>query len=299
MQSDAMVDYEPESWRDTLILFCLSWSAMWAVYWDTYASMVTIWWRSGTFTHGFLIFPVVAYLVWLRRAALQRITPRPAAWGLSALLTLSLLWFVAHLADVVVIEQFAVIAMIGGFVWTLMGEEVVRAIAFPLAYMIFAVPFGEALVPLLQDYTAVFTVKALQLTNISVYKEGRFIYVPGGSFEVASACSGIRYLIASAAIGCLYAYISYRSLSRRLIFVCVALMVPLIANGLRAYGIILIAYFSDMRLATGVDHFIYGWLFFGAVMLLLFWLGSLMRENAPAGGIGPTDDARRTQKQAL
>jgi EpsI family protein len=41
----------------------------------------------------------------------------------------------------------------------------------------------------------------------------------------------------------------------------------------------MIAHLSDMKLALGVDHYIYGWVFFGIVMLLLFWIGSFWRED--------------------
>jgi EpsI family protein len=41
----------------------------------------------------------------------------------------------------------------------------------------------------------------------------------------------------------------------------------------------MIAHLSDMKLALGIDHYIYGWVFFGIVMLLLFWIGSFWRED--------------------
>ena len=58
-----------------------------------------------------------------------------------------------------------------------------------------------------------------------------------------------------------------------------SVIVPIIANGMRAYMIVMIAHLSDMKLALGVDHFIYGWVFFGIVMLLLFWVGSFWRDD--------------------
>jgi hypothetical protein len=57
------------------------------------------------------------------------------------------------------------------------------------------------------------------------------------------------------------------------------MIVPVIANGLRAYMIVMIGHLSSMQLATGVDHIIYGWLFFGLVMFLMFWIGSYWRED--------------------
>ena len=95
------------------------------------------------------------------------------------------------------------------------------------------------------------------------------------------ACSGLRYLIASFTLGCLYAYLTYRSRLRQLIFILLSIIVPIIANGLRAYMIVMIGHLSNMQLAVGVDHLIYGWLFFGLVMLALFWAGSRWREDGP------------------
>jgi len=55
--------------------------------------------------------------------------------------------------------------------------------------------------------------------------------------------------------------------------------VPIVANWLRAFMIVMIGHLSGMALATGVDHLIYGWLFFGLVMFIMFWIGSFWREE--------------------
>src|SRR5699024_5572254 len=80
-------------------------------------------------------------------------------------------------------------------------------------------------------------------------------------------------------LGTLYAYITYHSYWRRAMFIVASIIAPIIANGLRAYGIIMLAYLSSMKLAVGIDHIIYGWIFFGIVMFLLFWIGSFWREG--------------------
>ena len=96
---------------------------------------------------------------------------------------------------------------------------------------------------------------------------------------MVEACSGVRYLISSITLGCLYAYLTYRSTLRRALFIGLSIVVPIIANGLRAYMIVMIGHLSGMELATGVDHLIYGWLFFGLVMFVMFWIGSFWRED--------------------
>jgi EpsI family protein len=145
------------------------------------------------------------------------------------------------------------------------------------------VPIGEFMMPQLMVWTADFTVRALQLTGIPVFREGQNLTIPTGRWSVVEACSGVRYLIASLVVGTLYAYLSYRSLARRLVFVGVSIIVPIFANWIRAYMIVMIGHLSGNTLAVGVDHLIYGWVFFGAVILLMFWVGSRWHEDTTNG----------------
>jgi EpsI family protein len=150
---------------------------------------------------------------------------------------------------------------------------------FPLLYLFFLVPTGGFLVPVLQDFTASFVVHGLQIFGIPVFSDGVFITIPNGNFEVAEACAGLRFLIASIAFGFLFAYVVYRSWGRRLLFIALSLLVPVIANGFRALGIVLLAHYSNNTIAVGFDHIVYGWLFFSLVTLLLIWFGFLLREG--------------------
>ena len=273
-------------WRIPTLLTLTLITMVFAIFWQTSWSVVSIWIRSETFTHGFLILPISGYLIWKRREELLHYTPAPNWWGIPVLILLGVVWLIAHAVSVLVLEQLAMMAMVPTLVWTVLGWQATRAIAFPLAFLFLAVPMGEALIPYMMDFTANFTVKGLQLTGIPVYQEGTFFDIPGGRWSVVEGCSGVRYLIASVTLGCLYGYLTYHRLSRRLLFIALSAIVPLIANGLRAYMIVMIAYLSDMRLALGIDHLIYGWVFFGVVMLLLFWLGSFWREDIPGEAPG-------------
>ncbi len=252
------------------------------IYHQTLLSMVAIWWRSETFTHGFLIFPISLYLIYQKRERFNS-TPKQHSFVFMALLFLTvLLWVVANAVDVLVIQQLMVVLMLPLIVGSLYGFALVKQYLFPFFYLLFAVPMGEFLVPKLQQITAIITVFGLELSQIPVFYEGFFISVPAGDFEVAVACSGIRYLIASLALGTLYAYLMYTSYLKRGIFMLASLLVPIIANGIRAYGIVLIAQLSDMKYATGLDHLIYGWLFFGFVIFILFYIGSFWEDKPEA-----------------
>lgn len=248
-------------------------------YAPTVSETIHKWNTAETYTHGFLVFPISAYLIWRKRHELKQIAATPSFLVLPLFALLGLSWELGYLARVIVVQQYSLVAMIALAVWAMLGTRFAYAILFPLLYLFFAVPFGEILLPPLMNFTADFTVTALQLTGIPVYREGNFFSVPTGNWSVIDACSGLRYLIASLTLGTLYAYLTYRSFKRRAIFVILSMVVPIIANGLRAYMIVMIGHLSNMRLATGIDHVIYGWVFFGVVILLLFWAGSYWRED--------------------
>ncbi len=259
-----------------LVVALLIWLFAW--YGDTTISTVAIWQRSETYAHGYLIFPISAYLIWTRRHQIASIQPNPSVLGIFALIGLGFLWLIADSAEALVVSQYAVVAMVPAAVWAVLGTKVGLALLFPLLFLLFAVPVGDFLLAPMMNFTADFTVAALRLTGIPVFREGNFFSVPSGSWSVVEACSGLRYLIASLTLGCLFSYLTYRSMWRRVVFIILSIIVPIIANGIRAYLIVMIGHLSNNRLATGVDHVIYGWVFFGFVMMLLFWIGSQWRE---------------------
>lgn len=263
-------------------------AAMIAIFYhETIWSMIALWSRSQTFAHGFVIVPISAWLIWRQRDRLACLLLRPSKAAFLLLAALGAAWLLAQAANVQVVMQYAVMAMIPVAVLAMLGWQVAHAIAFPLAYLLLAVPFGEVFLAPLMDFTASFTVAALQLTGIPVFRENNVFSIPSGNWSVVEACSGLRYVIASLALGTLYAYLNYRSLQRRLMFIAAALILPILANGVRAYLIVMIGHWSDMRLAVGVDHLVYGWVFFGLVCLLLFWIGSFWSET-PLSTAQPT-----------
>ncbi len=264
--------------------------ALLAVFYQTTWSMVSIWIRSETYAHGFLILPIALWLVWERRHGWQQLQPTPAPLVALLLLPLGALWLVAHLVDVLVIQQLALVAILVVGVWAIVGHAMARALAFPLGFLFLAVPMGEALVPPMMEFTATSTVWLIQLTGIPVYREGLYFTLPSGNWSVIEACSGVRYLIASLTLGILFAGITYKSTWRRAAFILAAIIVPVLANTVRAYMIVMLGHLSGMTIATGVDHLIYGWVFFGVVMLLLFWVGSLFREDLEPVAVGDGHD---------
>ena len=281
-------------WRAALVtlgfvLLCLA-----VAYRDTMIGMVGIWYRSETFAHAFLVPPITAWLIWRQRATLERLVPRPQPWLLAGMAACSAVWLVSDLVLVNAASQFAWVGMLVLAVPAVLGLQVASVILFPLLFLFFGVPFGEFMLPPMMDWTADFVVAALQVTGVPIYREGLRFVIPSGSWSVIDECSGVRYLIASFMVGSLFAYLNFRSYKRRVVFMLVSLAVPIVANWLRAYIIVMLGHLSGNRIAVGVDHILYGWVFFGVVIFVMFMIGSRWAQPddpQPQGPVAPTTQA--------
>ena len=276
------------AWHQALPALLLVLGVVLVVYRETLAAMVTVWWTSDTFAHAFLVLPIAIWLIWRKREALAEQLPTPAPWMLPAMAVIGFAWLLGDLATVNSVTQLAIVALLVCAVVALLGFRVARVIAFPLAFLFFAVPIGEFMLPQLMSWTADFTVLGLRASGIPVFREGNQIVIPSGRWSVVEACSGVRYLIASFMVGTLFAYLHYRSNRRRWIFAAVAIAVPIVANWVRAYLIVMLGHLSGNKIAVGVDHLIYGWLFFGLVMGLMYAIGMLWSERSGATAAGPS-----------
>ena len=278
MTADQVIE---KGWKATLLAGSVLFAFILVCFWDTWTAMAVIWLRSETYQHGLIVPPITAWLIWRKRHQLTEYSPRATALPALAVLALSLIWVLGELTAVNALTQFAVVGILACGAVALVGKDIGRQLAFPLLFLFFAVPIGDFTMPQLMEWTANFTVIALRATGIPVYREGLQFVIPSGNWSVVEACSGIRYLIASLTVGTLFAYLTYTSLKRRLIFVGISLAVPIVANWIRAYLIVLLGHVSGNKLATGADHLIYGWVFFGIVIAMMFAIGMRWSENAP------------------
>ncbi len=249
------------------------------VYRQTVGAMVDLWWRFDAYQHGFAVLPIVIWLIWNRRQELPHASFQPSVAGLIALAGAGFLWLLGVIAHAGVVTHFAIVLMIIAVVPAVAGWRVARRLAFPLGFLFFAVPFGEFMVPTLMDWTADFTVTALRATGVPVFREGNDFVIPTGRWSVVEECSGIRYFHAALMGGALFAYLVYRRPTRRIAFIAFSIVAPIIANWLRAYLTVLLGHLTNNRLASGVDHLLYGWLFFGVVIFAIFWVGIRWRED--------------------
>ncbi|MBV7257104.1 exosortase A [Pacificimonas sp. WHA3] len=279
-------------WRVSLIAWAVLVTAIILLFWKDSADIVSQWWNNATYQHCLLIPPIIAYLVWQRRAEVGQLTPRPFLPAAALLLVGGLGWLLGQYAGVGLVRHAALVGMLIVSVPLVFGLTVARGLLFPLFYALFMIPVGDQLIPALQMITADMCIFLLDLFDVPAFIDGVFIYIPTGSFEVAEACSGVRFLIAMIAFSTLVAHLCFKSTLRRIVCVVSAIALSIIANGLRAWGTIYIAHLTTPAFAAGVDHVVYGWFFFAFVMAIVLGVGWFFFDR-PVDD--PAFDPRRLQ----
>lgn len=253
-------------WRAACMRLGLAWLALIGLFGRDWLAMFAQWWDSSTYNHILLVPAIVAWLVWQRLPEVLKLQPRGWSWGLVPLGLALFGWVLGSFAGFDLLRQAAAVAMLPAMVLLLLGPRVFSALLFPLCYMAFLVPFGDELVPPLQTITAKLTIGLVNISGIPANINGVFIDTPAGLFEVAEACSGVKFLIAMIALGTLVANVAFRKWGRRALFLLLCIVVPILANGIRAWGTVFAAQYVGAERAAGIDHLIYGWIFFALVI---------------------------------
>ena len=253
-------------WRKPLAHYGVASLTIFVLTIGEWLTMFDQWWNISTYNHILFVPLIIGWLIYTRRKLLSAIIP--SAWwpGLIPLAVSLMLWLLGSIGGLNSASQLGAVMALQASALAILGPRFTLACAFPIAYALFLVPFGDELVPTLQMITADMVIALTHWSGIPAVIDGVFIDTPVGLFEVAEACSGVKFLIAMLALGSLVAYTCFRSWKRRAIFMIAAIALPIGANGVRAWGTIYIAQFQGIEFAEGFDHIFYGWVFFALLV---------------------------------
>ncbi len=286
-------------WRRHLIALGLVALAIIGLMYRDAIDMADKWWNISTYGHCLMLPFIIAWLVSERREELASLTP--AAWwpGLIGVACAAFLWMLGEAAGISLFRHAAIIFMVQAATITILGPSVARGLLFPIFYACFLIPFGEEAVPLMQTITAKMSMVMLGWADVPAHIEGVFITIPTGLFEVAEACSGIKFLVAMAAFSTLAANLCFKSWRRRAGFLVMAMVVPVIANGMRAFLTIYVSHVTGSNeFASSFDHIIFGWVFFGFVMILVMGIAWRFFDRRPGDHFFDGSEAKAVRRTA-
>lgn len=221
--------------------------------------LVRQWNSNDVYSYGFLIPFISLYLVWIRRDCLKEITPCPNHLAGLAFLVIGLsMLILGHAGSIGVIQEISIVFTASGIVLFFLGTSFFRILWFPTVYLLFMIPFWniftDPLQSVFQNMTAKIASTIIQFFPIPVYRDGIFLILPEITLEVAKVCSGINYLIAVIAIGVPLAYLYLESWIKKLILISSAVLLSILANGLRVALIGLFSYYGISGTLHGPGH---------------------------------------------
>jgi len=256
-------------WKTVVLLALVGW-----LYVPILVPLVKQWWSDPNFSHGFFVPLFVGFLLWQDRDRLAAVPQAPSSWGLPfiivGLLTLLLGVFGAELF----FSRVSLVPLIGGLVIFFLGWKMLRAVLFPLLFLILMIPIptiilNQITLPL-QILASKLAAWSLPLCGVPVLREGNIINLPAMPLEVADACSGIRSLLSLTTLAVMYGYLLETRVWLRVALALASVPIAVAANGFRIFGTGLLVQYWDPDKAQGFFHEFSGWLIFVVSLLLLF-----------------------------
>lgn len=254
------------------------------LYWPILRDLVAQWWDDANYNHGFLIPVFSAFLVWRERQRLAAIPLAPTSFGLAVLLGGIALLLLGDIGAENFLMRSSLIVILAGLVLFMAGRGILRAVLFPLGYLLFMIPLPGilfyAITFPLQRIAAEQAAWALDLLGVPVLLDGNIIHLSQISLGVTEACSGIRSLISLLAGAAAWAYLMLPAGWLSVLFVATAIPITIVANSARVVATGLIGQWFGVEYASGFFHEFAGWvvyIFAFTCLILVYGLIQLAR----------------------
>ena len=256
------------------------------LYRQVVVKLVMDWYNDDNYSHGFLIVPLALYFVWERRERLRKIPVTPSAFGLVCVLGSMVVLVAGILGSELFLTRISILGTVVGVILFLFGWAHLRALAFPVAFLLLMIPipailFNQIAFPL-QLLASQFGESAMGLANVPVLREGNVLILANTTLEVAEACSGIRSLVSLLTLAIVFGYFSDPRGWVRTLLTLSAIPVAIVTNGFRVAGTGIAAHRFGAAAAEGFFHEFSGWLVFVSAFMLMLAVQRAIVRLAPA-----------------
>jgi len=259
------------------------------LYWETSWGLFAYWLddRNYTYSHGWLLLLVSIYLVYERwRTQAQPLDLAPSWVGGVVVIISSMVWLMATIGSIQVVQFLSFVGLVSGVFWGVMGFSQARLFALPILLILGALPLWDSVATVLQLPTTLAAEWMLQISRVPVLREGFFLSVPAGDFEVEAACSGLHYILVAVLLGLIFCAMHRLHWWVTIGIILAAATISIVANFIRVYTVILIGQYTNMESDLVKDHASVGWVVFALGAIPLFWFASkLTKQDKYVGGI--------------
>jgi EpsI family protein len=229
--------------------------------------------RYGAFSHGYLVLGLALWLAW--RSLRAEPLPEPRAFW-PALLPLAMLLAMLVLAEVLFIGPVRVALLppaLLAAVALVAGLPTARRLTVPVLFLYLGLPVWNFLNPLLQALTTRMAGQLVLALGVPAQVEGNFVYLPSGTFEIASGCAGLNYFMVALTVAAVAATMLLDELRWRLGVFAAAMVAGVVANWIRVTSLVVIGHATQMQhYLVRVDHLMFGWVVFAVAMLPVYVL---------------------------
>lgn len=277
----------------------------------TLASLLDAWRDVHDYEHGYLV-GVIA-IAWLAHVARRhwRDPARPSAWGAALLAVVLLAWLIGVNANSQAVHQVLLPVVLWGALLATVGGRLARAAIAPIAFLYFAVPVWEYLLPALQHMSIAATTWLLALLAVPAHIEAYSVTIPDGTFQIIEGCSGKRYLVITAAVAVLAGAACRLRPARFAVLLATACVLALVANWIRIAIIIYAGHVTHMQHhLVAVEHITFGNAVFAVLVVCVTLLArrlsrpevreqpSERSSTPPEANLPPAADAARSPRWA-
>jgi len=274
-------DTKNPSEKNWLVSWLLLGLLLLAVYYRVAGKLIYDWYDLPDYSHGFLVPLFSLFLVWERRASLQKVPIRQSWKGIAFILVGILLLILGVYGADLFLSRVSFLFILSGLIWTLLGRQMLKELRFPILVLLLAIPFPQIVFNQitfpLQLLASKLASAILPIFGVPVLHEGNVIELPAMKLEVAEACSGIRSLMSLFTLAVFYGYFIEKSVTRRVLLALASIPIAVIANAARITGTGLCVQYWDPDKAMGFFHEFSGWVMFVISLACLYLVHRVMR----------------------
>ena len=276
-----------------LVAFALLACGIALLYVPAYADLARTIWATDEQGHGPIILAVSIWLLYVKRHDVAALPVVPMPWLGWPLLVFALLFYaLGRSQDIIMFEIASQILLLVAVLLLFLGKRALRALWFPLFFMIFMIPLPEALVaavtaPLKSAVSAVAS-NLLYQAGYPVGRSGVVMTVGPYQLLVADACAGLNSMFTLEALGMLYMNLMrYTNPARNIVLALLLVPTAFVANIVRVMILVLVTYHFGDEAGQGFVHSFAGMVLFMVALGLMLVLDKVLGLLMPAHRVGP------------